>query len=155
MVVHVVGQGKWPFLHDVLDPDEERANGGLLLLLLHGWFGILQMQVPELVGDDVEVANRELVAQLHLLSIVVDPEDETHLKHDESARKRPLLGAPTLRSIYSSNADQRIRAQGIRWVAHETWGLYWFRYMVPYIQFKVDLSLVICSVRGGAHCSHA
>ena len=55
------------------------------------------MQVPELVGDDVEVANRELVAQLHLLSIIVDPEDVTHLKHDESARKRPLPSVPTLR----------------------------------------------------------
>ena len=118
MVVHTVGQGKWPFLHDVLDPSEEHADGGLLLLLPHEWFKILQMQVPELVGNEVEAADGELVSQQHHLSIVIDPEDETHLKHDEPARKRPLLGAPTLRSIYSSNMDQHI--WGIRWVAQET-----------------------------------
>ena len=50
--VHVVGQGEWPFLHDVLKPSEEHSDGRRLVLL-PGWFEIFLAQVPELVGVEV------------------------------------------------------------------------------------------------------
>jgi hypothetical protein len=71
-----------------------------LLLLLHRW----QVQVPELVSNEVQAAKSDLSARLHLLN-VVEPEDETHLKHNESTCKRPLPSMPTVRSIYSNNTN--------------------------------------------------
>jgi hypothetical protein len=55
--------------------------------------------------DEVQAPESDLIAWLHLISVVIDPKDETHLKHDESARKRSLPGTPTIGSIYSSYMD--------------------------------------------------
>lgn len=76
------------------------------------WY--LAAQVPELVGDEVQVPKGDLVAQLHLFHVISDLEDEAHLKHDDPICKRPLTGMPTVGSIYSGNTDQRIRVQEIR-----------------------------------------
>ena len=79
----MVGQGDWPRLHGTFEPGEERADGGRLLLLC-GWFEVLQAQVPEPVGDEAQAVGSDLVSWLHLVGIVVDPGDEAHLKHNES-----------------------------------------------------------------------
>jgi len=147
-VVHVVDQGDWPCLRSFFEMGEERVDGGRKLLLPRGWFWVLQVQVPKLFGNGVQVARNGLVVWLRLVGVVVELGDEAHLKHNESVRKRPLLGAPTVGGINSGNTDQCIHVQGIRWVAHKTQGLYWFRYMVPYVQFEVDLSVFVCSVTG-------
>lgn len=120
-----------------------------LLLLLHRWCGILQVQVPKLVGNEVHAPESDLVTRLHLLNVIVNPKDETHLKHDESIRKRPLPGPPTVKNIYSDDIDQRIHVQGMRWVTHKTQELHWFRYVVPYVQYEVDLFCIrILGYRG-------
>jgi hypothetical protein len=40
------------------------------------------MQVPKLVGDEVEAAEGDLLARLHPPRGVVDVGDDFHLKHD-------------------------------------------------------------------------
>jgi hypothetical protein len=65
------------------------------------------MQAPELVDDKVHATEDDLSTQLHLLNIV-GVKDETHLKHNESVRKRPLPGTPPVGSIFSGNTDQCI-----------------------------------------------
>jgi hypothetical protein len=40
------------------------------------------MQVPELVGDEVEAAEGDLLARLHPLRGVIDVDDDSYLKHD-------------------------------------------------------------------------
>jgi hypothetical protein len=42
----------------------------------------LQMQVPKLVGDEVEVTEGDLLSRLHPLRVIVDVDDDSHLKHD-------------------------------------------------------------------------
>ena len=82
----------------------KKADGGRLLLL-HGWLRFLHMQVPKLDDDEVQAAEGDLGTWLHLHD-VVELEDDTHLKRGEYVSKRPLLGAPTVRSISSGNMDQ-------------------------------------------------
>jgi hypothetical protein len=41
------------------------------------------------------------------------------------------------------------------WVAHKTERLYWFRHVVPYVQFEVALSVFVSLVIGVADCSDA
>ena len=80
-------------------------RSGRLLLLLHGEFGFLHMQVPKLVGDEVEAAEGDLLARLHPFHSVVDVDDDSHLKHDINLNaKRPLPGAPTVGLFSSDNA---------------------------------------------------
>lgn len=62
------------------------------------------MQVSELVGDEVQAAEDDLGAWLHLLN-VVEVEDDTHLKHNKST---PLLGTPTVRGFDLAMDDQHI-----------------------------------------------
>jgi len=45
-----------------------------------------------------------------------------------------------------------ICVQGIKWVAHKIQGLYWVRYLIPYVQFEVDLCVFVCSVIGVLEC---
>jgi hypothetical protein len=40
------------------------------------------MQVPKLVGDEVEAIEGDLLAQLHPFRGVIDVDDDSHLKHD-------------------------------------------------------------------------
>jgi len=51
------------------------------LLLLLGRIGLLEAQVPQLVGDEVELAEGNLLAGLHLLRFVAEVEDDSHLKY--------------------------------------------------------------------------
>jgi hypothetical protein len=44
------------------------------------------------------------------------------MKHNKSARKRPLPGVPIVE--ISGNIDQCIHVQGSRWVAYKIHGLY-------------------------------
>ena len=90
---------------------------------------MLHMQIPKLVGNEGQAAGSDLVIQRHPVGVGVDADDDAHLKHNKFVRKRPLCtqqsvhnksGASTIGRIYSSNTDQRIRVQEIRWVAHET-----------------------------------
>jgi hypothetical protein len=50
------------------------------------------MQVPKPVDDEVQTAEGDLGAWLHLLDII-EVEDETHLKHEESVQKVPTWRA--------------------------------------------------------------
>lgn len=67
------------------------------------------MQVLGLVDDEVQTRKSNLSAQLHLLE-VVEVEDETHVKHDESMEKN-LHDALGIRIIYSCNMDTCILVQ--------------------------------------------
>ena len=40
------------------------------------------MQVPKLVGDEVEATKCDLLTQLHPLRGVINVDDDSHLKHD-------------------------------------------------------------------------
>lgn len=60
-----------------------------MFLLLFGCFGFLQAQVSKLVYDEVELAEGDLFARLHLLCVVIEIEDDTHLKHNKSVCERP------------------------------------------------------------------
>jgi hypothetical protein len=54
------------------------------LLSFFGWLRFLKAQVPELVGDEVELAKGDPLAQLLLLRFVTNVEDNSHLKHKVS-----------------------------------------------------------------------
>lgn len=62
------------------------------------------MQVPKLVDDEVQIAEGDLSAWFHLLN-VVELEDQTHLKRNESVHESPLPGVPIVESIYFGNTD--------------------------------------------------
>ena len=55
---------------------------GLFSLL--GWFGFLKTHVLELVGDEVKLAEGDLLAWLHFFRFVAEVEDNSHLKHNIS-----------------------------------------------------------------------
>ena len=40
------------------------------------------MQVPKLVGDEVEAIEGDLLTWLHPLYVVIDVDDDSHLKHN-------------------------------------------------------------------------
>ena len=86
IVVHVVDQGDRPCLRSFFEMGEERVDGGRKLLLPRGWFWVLQVQVPKLFGNRVQVARNGLMVWLRLVGVVVELEDEAHLKHNESVR---------------------------------------------------------------------
>ena len=50
-----------------------------------GWFRLSEAQVPELVGDEVELAKDNPRARLHLLRFVAKVEDNSHLKHNNKS----------------------------------------------------------------------
>jgi hypothetical protein len=51
------------------------------LFTLFGWLGFLKAQVPELVGDKVELAKGDPLAQPLLFWFITDVEDDSHMKH--------------------------------------------------------------------------
>ena len=62
VVVQVLGKSAGPNIHIFLQSNKECTDRGRLLLLLHGRFGFLQMQVPKLVSDEVEATKGDLLA---------------------------------------------------------------------------------------------
>jgi hypothetical protein len=84
-------EGGWSCIHSLLQFDGESTNlEGLLSLL--GWFGFLKAQVPKLVGDEVELAEGDLLARLHFFWFIAEVEDNSHLKHNISLyAKGPYL----------------------------------------------------------------
>jgi hypothetical protein len=65
------------------------------------------MQVPELVDDEVQTTEGDLGVWLHLLN-AVKVEDNTHLKHNEYVRKRPLYNTPIVGIVSFDNMYRRI-----------------------------------------------
>ena len=65
----------------------------------------------------------------------------------------PLPGVPIVGSIYSDIQISVLHMRNIRRVAHEIHDLYWFRYMVPYVQIRVDLLVRMLEFTGVADCS--
>ena len=50
------------------------------------------MQVPELIGDEVELVEGDLLIRLHLLHVVAKVEVNSHPKHNTNLyAKRPYL----------------------------------------------------------------
>jgi hypothetical protein len=66
------------------------------------------------------------------------------LKHNKSARKRPLPSMPTIKRFSSSNTYQRIHVQRFRWVAHKTEFI--LVHVVPYVQFGLNLATCLGSL---------
>ena len=74
------------------------------------------MQVPKPVGDEVELAEDDPRARLHLLQFITEVEDNSHLKHkNKSERERPLPGVPTIGLFWYGNIQQRDCVDGIKW----------------------------------------
>ena len=65
-------------------------------------FGLLQAQVPELIGDEVQVAEGDLLARLYLLHVIAELEDEAYLKHNESILKGPYLACQLSKELASA-----------------------------------------------------
>ena len=82
IVVEMLGESAGPNIHNFLQSGKECVDQGRLLLLLHGWFGFSQMQVPKPISDEVQAAEGDPLARLHLLHGIVDVDDDSHLKHN-------------------------------------------------------------------------
>jgi hypothetical protein len=76
------------------------------------------MQVPKLVDDEVQTTEGDLSARFHLLN-VVELEDETHLKRNESVHKSLLPGVP-ISEVFILAIRISVSCTGIRRVAHKT-----------------------------------
>jgi len=48
------------------------------------------MQVPKLIGDEVQAIEGDPLAQLHLFLGVVDVDDDSHLKHNINLNTKGL-----------------------------------------------------------------
>jgi hypothetical protein len=77
----MLGKSAGPNIHSFIQSDEECIDQGRLLLL-HGYFGFLQMQVSKLVSDEVKATEGDLLAWLHPLHGVIKVDDDSYLKHD-------------------------------------------------------------------------
>ena len=67
-------------VHSLLQPGGESVDlEGLLSFF--GWLRVPKAQVLELIGDEVELAEDDLLAWLLLLWFVTDVEDDSYLKH--------------------------------------------------------------------------
>jgi hypothetical protein len=88
--------------------NDESSDLERLRFLLFGWLGLPQAQVPELVSDEVELAEDDPCAQPHPLWFIIEVKYDSHLKHKNKSKcERPLPGAPTVRLFCSSNIQQR------------------------------------------------
>jgi hypothetical protein len=78
-------------IHSLLQSGDESMDlEGLLAFL--DWLRFLKAQVPELVGDEVELAEGDPLARLLLFWFITDVEDDSHLKHKISLNtKGPYL----------------------------------------------------------------
>ena len=64
---------------------------------------MLHMQIPKLVGNEGQAAGSDLVIQRHPVGVGVDADDDAHLKHNKSVRKRPLPSVPIIERFSSGN----------------------------------------------------
>ena len=80
IALEVPCEGVWSCIHSLLQFGGESTDlEGLLSFL--DWLRFLKAQVPELVGDEVELAEGDLLAQLLLFWFITEVEDDSHLKH--------------------------------------------------------------------------
>ena len=91
VTLEVPCEGVWSCIHSLLQFGGESTDlEGLLSFL--DWLRFLKAQVPELVGDEVELAEGDLLAQLLLFWFITEVEDDSHLKHKISLNaKGPYL----------------------------------------------------------------
>ena len=92
---------EWSYIHSLLQSGGESTDlEGLLSLL--GWFGFLKAQVPELVGDEIELSEGDLLARLHFFWFVTEVEDNSHLKHNISLYVKDPYLARKLSDCFAS-----------------------------------------------------
>ena len=79
-MLHVYCEDVWSGIHSLHQPGDESTDlEGLSPFF--GRLGFLKAQVPELVSDEVELAEGDPLARLLLSRFVADVEDDSHPKH--------------------------------------------------------------------------